>query len=38
MSYECLVPDIDSSVAHPARRYNYWLGGKDSVWAGVARK
>jgi S-adenosyl methyltransferase len=20
---------IDSSVAHPARRYNYWLGGKD---------
>jgi hypothetical protein len=23
-------PDaIDTSVAHPARRYNYWLGGKD---------
>jgi hypothetical protein len=22
-------PAIDSSVAHPARRYNYWLGGKD---------
>jgi O-methyltransferase involved in polyketide biosynthesis len=20
---------IDASVAHPARRYNYWLGGKD---------
>lgn len=20
---------IDTSVAHPARRYNYWLGGKD---------
>jgi hypothetical protein len=20
---------IDPSVAHPARRYNYWLGGKD---------
>jgi len=20
---------IDSSTAHPARRYNYWLGGKD---------
>ncbi|MGA5302771.1 SAM-dependent methyltransferase [Nucisporomicrobium flavum] len=20
---------IDSSVPHPARRYNYWLGGKD---------
>lgn len=22
-------PQIDVSVAHPARRYNYWLGGKD---------
>jgi hypothetical protein len=23
-------PDpIDTTVAHPARRYNYWLGGKD---------
>jgi hypothetical protein len=22
-------PAIDSSVAHSARRYNYWLGGKD---------
>ncbi len=21
---------IDTSVAHPARRYNYWLGGKDN--------
>ncbi|GAA0505615.1 hypothetical protein Ade02nite_71950 [Paractinoplanes deccanensis] len=21
--------DLDTSVAHPARRYNYWLGGKD---------
>jgi hypothetical protein len=20
---------IDTTVAHPARRYNYWLGGKD---------
>jgi hypothetical protein len=20
---------VDTSVAHPARRYNYWLGGKD---------
>jgi S-adenosyl methyltransferase len=20
---------IDTSVAHPARRYNYWIGGKD---------
>ena len=23
------APKIDTSVAHPARRYNYWLGGKD---------
>ena len=23
-------PLIDTSVAHPARRYNYWLGGKDN--------
>jgi SAM-dependent methyltransferase len=23
------VDQIDTSVAHPARRYNYWLGGKD---------
>jgi hypothetical protein len=22
--------EIDTSVAHPARRYNYWLGGKDN--------
>ncbi|MFG1606135.1 SAM-dependent methyltransferase [Actinoplanes sp. NPDC049265] len=22
-------PGIDVSVPHPARRYNYWLGGKD---------
>ena len=21
--------EIDSSAPHPARRYNYWLGGKD---------
>jgi hypothetical protein len=21
---------IDTTVAHPARRYNYWLGGKDN--------
>jgi SAM-dependent methyltransferase len=32
------VPDeppslIDTSVAHPARRYNYWLGGKDNFAA-----
>ncbi|MEV0136655.1 SAM-dependent methyltransferase [Dactylosporangium sp. NPDC050688] len=23
------APHIDTSVPHPARRYNYWLGGKD---------
>jgi hypothetical protein len=23
------VDRIDTTVAHPARRYNYWLGGKD---------
>jgi hypothetical protein len=21
---------IDTSVSHPARRYNYWLGGKET--------
>src|SRR3954469_8340181 len=26
-------PGIDTSVAHPARRYNYWLGGKDNFAA-----
>jgi hypothetical protein len=24
-----LGTQLDTSVAHPARRYNYWLGGKD---------
>jgi hypothetical protein len=24
---------IDSTVAHPARRYDYWLGGKDNFEA-----
>jgi len=28
-----LPPRIDTSVAHPARRYNYWLGGKDNFAA-----
>jgi len=23
------MSEIDATVAHPARRYNYWLGGKD---------
>jgi hypothetical protein len=29
MPYDGLQ-DIDTSVAHPARRYDYWLGGKDN--------
>jgi O-methyltransferase involved in polyketide biosynthesis len=24
-----VMDQLDTSVAHPARRYNYWLGGKD---------
>jgi hypothetical protein len=24
-----MAPRLNTSVAHPARRYNYWLGGKD---------
>jgi hypothetical protein len=27
------VDALDSSVPHPARRYNYWLGGKDNFAA-----
>jgi hypothetical protein len=27
------IPKIDTSVAHPARRYDYWLGGKDNFEA-----
>jgi hypothetical protein len=27
------VPGIDTSVAHPARVYDYWLGGKDNFAA-----
>ena len=27
------APKVDTSVAHPARRYNYWLGGKDNFAA-----
>ncbi|MFG1995263.1 SAM-dependent methyltransferase [Actinoplanes sp. NPDC048988] len=27
------APKIDTSVSHPARRYNYWLGGKDNFAA-----
>ncbi len=25
-----VYPGIDASVVHPARRYDYWLGGKDN--------
>jgi hypothetical protein len=28
-----LPAEIDTSVAHPARRYDYWLGGKDNFRA-----
>ncbi len=28
-----LPPEIDTSVPHPARRYDYWLGGKDNFAA-----
>jgi hypothetical protein len=28
-----LSSKIDTSVAHPARRYDYWLGGKDNFAA-----
>jgi hypothetical protein len=27
------APGIDPTEAHPARRYNYWLGGKDNFAA-----
>src|SRR6266700_6911152 len=27
------APKIDTSVAHPARVYDYWLGGKDNFAA-----
>ncbi|MGH3391709.1 MAG: SAM-dependent methyltransferase [Actinomadura sp.] len=30
---EQVPPGIDPSAAHPARRYNYWLGGKDNFQA-----
>ncbi|MEV6849235.1 SAM-dependent methyltransferase [Actinoplanes sp. NPDC051411] len=26
-------PDINTATMHPARRYNYWLGGKDNFAA-----
>jgi hypothetical protein len=30
---EWVPPGLDTSVAHPARRYDYWLGGKDNFAA-----
>ena len=30
---EWTPPSIDTTVAHPARRYDYWLGGKDNFAA-----
>jgi hypothetical protein len=33
MSSEEALSKIDTSVAHPARRYDYWLGGKDNFAA-----
>src|SRR6201984_711443 len=27
------IAGLDTSVAHPARVYNYWLGGKDNFAA-----
>ena len=34
MAGQDLHPEgIDASVPHPARRYNYWLGGKDNFAA-----
>ncbi|MFI0352817.1 SAM-dependent methyltransferase [Actinomadura sp. 9N407] len=30
METEPVPPGIDPTKAHPSRRYNYWLGGKDN--------
>lgn len=32
-SSECAPPPIDTTMAHSARRYDYWLGGKDNFAA-----
>ena len=29
----CAMNAVDTSVPHTARRYNYWLGGKDNFAA-----
>ncbi len=31
--HECPPAEIDTGVAHPARIYDYWLGGKDNFAA-----
>jgi len=31
--YRVLPPGFDTSVAHPARVYDYWLSGKDNFTA-----
>jgi hypothetical protein len=28
---DSLPPEINTNVAHSARVYNYWLGGKDNI-------
>src|SRR6266571_1729478 len=33
MNEERAVPQLDTSKAHPARIYDYWLGGKDNFAA-----
>jgi len=33
MSSDDALSKVDTSVAHPARRYDYWLGGKDNFAA-----
>jgi O-methyltransferase involved in polyketide biosynthesis len=32
-AHELVPHGIDTTVAHPARRYDYWLGGKDNFAA-----
>jgi hypothetical protein len=32
-SSDLSLPRIDPLTPHPARRYNYWLGGKDNFAA-----
>jgi hypothetical protein len=33
MTSDPLPPTVDTTTAHPARRYDYWLGGKDNFAA-----